>query len=159
MNHPDNLPSARPSNRLQFSLGSILTWTAILCLAVGVVMINRQLANLRQEVAVLSQDTESSRPLSVTEVADQFEKLATLGPIKTTVRDVRYSPEKDAFHIEFSWVDSNTSDKWSGSVELESNGYGKYFGQIRNGPFVEPLGLEKYPVVVESPSIFERGKR
>ena len=37
------------------------------------------------------------RPLAVEEVARQFEASTTLGPIKTKVRDVRYSPKEDAY--------------------------------------------------------------
>lgn len=77
------------------------------------------------------------------------------------MRDVRYSPEKDAFQVELSWVDAkNIGKEWRGSVELESDDYGRYYGQIRNGPFINPLGYQNgFTVVLESPSAFEQRNR
>lgn len=146
---PPDTPTP-PRRRFQFSIESILLWTAIACLAISNVMLSRKLERI-------TRDVQSSRPLSPNEVAEQFEKRTTLGPITTNVEDVRYSPEKDAFQIEFSWVDANTNEEWWSDVELQSDEFGRYYGRIRNGPFVKPLGYQDgFTIIVESPSSFER---
>ena len=107
---------------------------------------NRHVTQLKQEVA-------SQQPLDPKEVARQFEKSTTLGTITTTVKDVRYSPEADAYRVNFSWIDSASGKTWFSDVRLSSDGFGIYYGQIRNGPFIQPLGCkESYAVAVKTPS-------
>lgn len=93
--------------------------------------------------------------MSVEDVSRQFTKHTTLGPITVIVKDVRYSSQKDAYKIEFSWTDTTTGKTRHMDVQLANDTYGTYFGMIRNGPFIEPLGYEDgYPVAVQTPSPF-----
>lgn len=132
--------------RFQFSIGSMLLWTAIVCLAVVNVMTHRELAQPKRELDI-------QRPLSAEEVARQFQKRTTLGPISVAVKDVRYSPKEDSYKIDFSWTDARTKKTWSSDVTLRADGYGAYHGEIRNGPFIKPLGYsERFVVSVETPS-------
>ena len=80
------------------------------------------------------------RPLPVEEVARQFEQSTTVGPIKTTVGDVRYSPKEDAYKVQFSWDNAQTNQKWFTDVQLTSDGFGGYYGQITSSEFLQPLG-------------------
>lgn len=103
----------------------------------------RELAEIHQE----------RLPLSAEEVARQFEEGTTLGPISTTVKDVRYSPAEDAYKVDLSWTDATTGNSWSTDVILSTDGYGTYFGRIRNRPFIELLGHEDgFTVAVKTPS-------
>ena len=132
--------------RVQFSIGTLMLWTAIVCLAVSHGILALQMRGLKREL-------ESSRPLRAEEVARQFEQRTTLPPIRTTVRDVRYSSEKDSYKVDFSWHNAKNGRTWSSDVTLKSDGFGSYFGEIRNGSFVQPLGYKSpYSVVVKSPS-------
>lgn len=135
--------------RFQFSIGTLLLWIAIGALAANTVIMNRQITRLKQGLA-------SQQPLSPKEVARQFEQSTTLGTITTTVKDVRYSAEAEAYRVTFSWIDSASGKTWHSDVRLDHDGFGVYYGQIRNGPFIQPLGYkEAFPVAVTTPSSFE----
>jgi len=132
----------------RLSFGTILLWVAIVCITIAIIMMKRDLSQIKQNL-------NSQVPLSVQEVAQQFQKRTTLGPITVTVKDVRYSSEKDSYKIDFSWTDATTGKIWHTDVQLTNDTYGTYFGVIRNDPFFKPLGYEDgYPVAVESPSLF-----
>jgi hypothetical protein len=94
------------------------------------------------------------QPLSLDEVARQFENNTMPGTAKSTVKDVRYSPSEDAFLVRFSWPDPQTGDNWTTDVKLTNDGFGRYFGQIRNPEFLKQLRhtTDSYTVVVEAPS-------
>ena len=136
-----------PANQKpRFSLGTLLLWIAIFALTANTIVMNRELSRMKQEVA-------AQQPLPAQEVARQFEKSTTLGPITTSVRDVRYSEDDDAYRVKFSWTDSTTGKTWYSDVRLKHDGFGVYYGQIRNGPFIKPLGRsDSYSVSVETPS-------
>lgn len=110
---------------------------------------------MQQELSRIKRDPDSQVPMSVEDVSRQFTKHTTLGPITVIVKDVRYSSQKDAYKIEFSWTDTTTGKTRHMDVQLANDTYGTYFGMIRNGPFIEPLGYEDgYPVAVQTPSPF-----
>ena len=133
-------------SRLSYS--TMLLWILIVYLLITSI-------KLQRDISVMKQGNVIQTPLSVQEVARQFEKRTHLPPISTDVRDVRYSPENDAFKVEFSWTNRDTEKTWHTDVKLSSDGYGRYIGTIRNGPFIEPTGHEDgYSVVVESPCQF-----
>ena len=149
MSDPTNTSQTQVPRRFRFSLGTLLLWIAIGALTTNTIIMNRQVARLNHEVA-------SQQPLSPDDVARQFEIRTTLGPITTTVKDVRYSPEADAYRVNFSWVDSASGNTWHSDIQLAHDGFGVHYGQIRNGPFIQPLGYtESFPVAVETPSSFE----
>jgi len=143
LSRPTQAPSKR---RFRFSLGSMLLWAAIVCLATSNLVTSRQLSQLKREL-------DANQPLTATEVARQFQDNTTLGPISVTVKDVRYSPDTDSYKVDFSWTDATTNKTWSSDVELTSDGYGTYYGQIRNGPFIQALGhKESFTVAVKTTS-------
>jgi hypothetical protein len=143
--------------RIRFSLGSLLLLIAVIGLALALFVTNRQMSQIREQLAQTESELATLRPLPVEEVARQFESNATLGPIKTTVRDVRYSPKEDAYRVTFSWVDSQAKQEWSTDLELRSDGFGQYYGVIMNGPFIEPLGnTHGFTVLVKAPSALKK---
>ena len=142
--------STKPARRFRFSLSTALMFVAIMGLTFALIDSQRRLAQTEKEL-------ETHRPLSLKEVASQFEQGTTLGPISTTVRDVRYSPDENAYRISFSWTNRNTAQTWSTDVMLRSDGFGQYYGEIRNTDFIKPLGHpERYLVGVQTPSGFEQ---
>jgi hypothetical protein len=148
MNDENNTSQTPARRRFRFSIGTLLLWIAIGALTMNAIIMNRHVTQMKQELA-------SQQPLTPKEVARQFEKRTTLGTIATTVRDVRYSPEADAYRVDFSWVDSASGKTWHSDIQLNHDGFGVYYGQIRNGPFIQPLGYkESFAVAVETPSSF-----
>lgn len=144
----DQSSISQPARRrhFRFSLRSMLLWTALVCLALSNLRTSRELNQLKREL-------DSSRPLPAAEVARQFQSNTTLGPITVKVKDVRYSPETDSYKVDFSWADATSSKTWSSDVRLTSDGYGTYYGQIRNSPFIQPLGYKEFfTVAVKTPS-------
>ncbi len=139
-------PAKPSSRRFQFSLGAMLLWVAIVCLAISNAMTLREIFELKRELT-------AQRPLPAQEVARQFRENTTLGPISVSVGDVRYSSKADSYKVEYSWTDANTGKTWSSDIELMPDGYGAYYGVIRNGPFVTPLGVKNgFTVAVKTPS-------
>lgn len=139
--------------RFRFSIGAMLLWMVIAYLAANNVVTSRRVAIMKRELESQNRELSTHRPLAATEVARQFEKNATISPISVTVKDVRYSPDSDSYKVEFSWTDTSTNQSWSADVKLISDGYGSYYCQIRNGPFITPLGnKESFTVMVRSPS-------
>lgn len=110
---------------------------------------------MNYRISQMQRETASQYPLHPAEVARQFEELATVGPIKTTVKDVRFSAEADAYRVKFSWFDSTSGKTWHSGLRLNHDGFGVYIGQIHNAPFVRPLGTEVYTVAVRTPSLIE----
>lgn len=146
MSDTANVPQANVPRRFRFSIGTLLLWMAVVALTANTVITNRRVAQLKQEL-------ESQRPLPPREVARQFEENTTLGPIATSVKDVRYSSASDAYRVKYSWVDSTTGKSWQSDIDLKSDGFGTYYGQIRNDPFLQPLGQKEFFVVaVKTPS-------
>jgi hypothetical protein len=134
--------------RFRFSIGTLLLWIAIAALTANTIITNRKLARLNMELS-------SYQPLPPKEVARQFAKSTTHGPITTSVTDVRYSPDNDEYKVQFSWVDATNGKTWSSDTRLKHDGFGVYYGEIRNGPFIQPLGFkELFPVSVRTPSAF-----
>lgn len=143
-------PVTERTRRFQFSLASLLQWIAIGGLAAALFATQVELRSVKSELA-------TSRPLPAEEVASQFEQQTTLGPIRTKVKDVRYSQSKDSYKVEFSWNDATSKQDWWSDIELKADGYGAYYGQIRNDPFLTPLGhTNPYTVLVKSPSPLTR---
>lgn len=148
-----NVPEENEKHRLprvRFSIGSLLLWTAMIALAVNSLIMSRTVSQLKQELA-------PQLDLPPSEVARQFERATKVGPIATTVRDVRYSEASDAYRIDFSWTDSTSGKTWYSDVQLNHDGFGVYIGQIRNSPFLQPLGHKNpFSVAVEKPSSFTK---
>ena len=147
--------SRLPDNRrFSFSFGSIILGIAIVGLAITNVMTYRELSQIKQALQTHGPMSAEPRwPLSAQEVARQFEKSTTLGPVSTTVKEVRYSPEEDAYRVRYSWANETTGEVWSTDVELSPTGYGEYYGEIRSDQFLDPLGYdERFVVSVETPS-------
>lgn len=136
-----------PRRRLRFSLGSLLLLVTAISLAIA-------LALTHQKLTIADRQLKAVQPLSPEEVASQFESQTTLGSIKTTVRDVRYSPGENAYKVAFSWVESKTAQEWSTEVILTADGFGAYHGKIQSDQFVKPsgIGLDFFPVELKTPS-------
>ncbi|MCA9102750.1 MAG: hypothetical protein KDA63_16440 [Planctomycetales bacterium] len=159
--HPENAQCASagrsPTRWLQFKLGNLLLLVTIVGLVLALIATNLRLVHVQRELSHRDAELATLRPLPVEDVAAQFEKQTTLGTITTTVKDVRYSEEHDAYRVSFSWTDSTSVQTWFTDVTLESNGYGQYLGVIGNGPFVQSLGNTKgLTVLIESPSTFQK---
>jgi hypothetical protein len=136
------------SRRMQFSLGNLLSLTAVVGLSISLALVYSKLARTERALGALS-------PLSAEEVARQFERNTSIagGRISTKVNDVRYSPAENAYKVTFTWTDSQLGESWSSDVKLKSDGFGTYFGKISNSEFVRPLkNSDGYLVVVGSPS-------
>jgi hypothetical protein len=143
MAQPANLP-------FRFRLSTMLLLVAIVALSISLVMTQRRLSQLESEAA-------SQRPLSVEEVARQFEKNASVGPVTVKVTDARYSPKVDSYRVNFSWTDPKTKVNWESQVNLAQDGFGKYFGTISSDQFIQAVGYQGgFTVVVETPSAFKR---
>ena len=135
-----------PKTPSRSNYSTMLLWILIVYLLITSV-------KLQRDISAMKQGNVIQAPLCVQEVARQFKERTHLPPISTDVKDVRYSPRDDAFKVEFSWTNRDTEETWHTDVKLSSDGYGRYIGTIRNGPFIEPTGHENgYSVVVESPS-------
>jgi hypothetical protein len=146
MNLLDPAPSQPAERKFQFSLGTLLLLVAIICLGITNAMTYREMTQLRGNLITKS-------PLPVQEVARQFKESTTLGPIKVSVKDVRYSAKDDSYKVDFSWIDATTGNTWHTDLTLTADGYGAYYGTIRNEPFIAPLGYKDgFAVAVKSPS-------
>ncbi len=141
----------------QFSLASLLLVMTLVCLATALVLSHRKIAQLERDIAQTKGELAALQPLSANEVARQFKNRTTLGPVATTVKDVRYSPTDDTYKVKFSWVDPTTKQIWSTDAILTGDGYGAYSGKIRSGPFITALGVkDTFFVYVEAPSSFKQ---
>ena len=119
----------------------------------ALVLVNRRLGHLERKLSDAERKLSTLQPLSAEEVARQFEDAATLGPISTSVKDVRYSPTEDAYKVDFAWNNKKSGDRWRTQVKLTADGYGKYYGRIRNDSFYGPLGYKDgFTIAVETPS-------
>ena len=133
---------------ITFSLRTMILLVTIACLATALMVTGLRLWNSEREL-------RATRPLSSRQVARQFEKMTTLGPMKTKVKDVRYSHEKDSYHVEFTFTNTNDGRTWHTSVYLNGDTYGGYGGTIGSSLFYEPLGYKDgYHISVRSPSSF-----
>ncbi len=139
-----------PSKRrlFQFSLGSMLLLTTVAGLSIALVLMYLRMTGAERQL-------ESLQPISPEEVARQFENATTTARITTKVDDVRYSRTEDAYKVIFEWTDKKTNTTWSTDVVLKADGFGAYFGVIRNVEFVQPFGVTEYGVVVTTPSPLE----
>jgi hypothetical protein len=140
--------------RIRYSIATLLLLMATIGLAISLGLTYRKLARTEREL-------DAMRPLPEQEVARQFEKNTTLGPVRTTVKDVRYAPKEDAYKISFSYVISGgptaSPTEWTSSVTLSSYGLGAYRGVIQATEFNYALrGLGGSPnffsISVETPS-------
>jgi hypothetical protein len=143
----ENSTPINPIRRFRFSLGSLLLLMAVVCLAISLAIVYSQLVRTEREL-------EGLRPMSVEEVARQFENSTKFGNFATKVNDVRYSPTEDAFAVEFSWTDPATGTMWSTDTKLKPDGFGRYYGKIHSGEFLKAVGStsEYYMIGVETPS-------
>jgi hypothetical protein len=157
----DNDSSPAPAKReLRFSLGQLLLIVTIACLVLAIVLMSFQMRLLGSRLESTQQELSALQPLSVDEVARQFQAATTLGPVTTKVSDVRYSPKEDAYRVRFSWTDAKTAQTWSTDVELKNDGFGTYVGAIRNSEFIQPLGYtDQFFVAVETPSKFSEQRK
>lgn len=145
----------RSTRRFQFSIGAVLLWVVIVGLVASNVMVVRELASLKEELAKHQQELASYRPLPPEDVARQFEKKTTFGPLATTATDVRYSVDRDSYKVSFSWT-GGTAIRRGSTVELIGDDYGEYYGKIRLSDFLDAQGGgEFFPVVVKSASPLE----
>ena len=136
----------KPSPWLQFRLSTLLLLVAIFGLTVALIISQILISRLEAEAA-------TGRPISVEEVARQFEKQTGSGPVGVKVTGIRYSSKDDAYRVEFSWIDPMTKQNWQSEVQLKADGYGKFFGMIGSDQFMQSLGYTgHFPVVVETPS-------
>ena len=105
--------------RIRYSIATLLLLMAAIGLAIALTLTYRKLARTEREL-------DAMRPLPEQEVARQFEKKTTLGPVRTTVTDVRYAPKEDAYKVSFSYVISGgptaSPTEWTSSVTLPSYG-------------------------------------
>ena len=75
--------------RFQISLGTLLLWLAITGLVVNNVVLSRRVANIDRARDAQKRELDALRPMPPGEVARQFEKHTTRGPITVSVRDVQ----------------------------------------------------------------------
>ncbi len=136
---------SQSGHRLRISLTSVFCLLLIAVLVITNLVTGWRLLRIQRELSAY-------RPLPPKEVARQFEENTTLGRISTKVVDVRYSADKDAYRVAFSWRDTKAAETWYSEVDLASNGYGLYGGVIRSDAFVQPLERESYSVAVQTPS-------
>lgn len=144
----DTLPPTQPGfGRIRFSLGNLLLLVTVVALAISLVMTYRKLDRMERAF-------DAMQPMSPQQVARQFERQTTLGKVRTTVNDVRYSQKEDAYKVSFSWLDSN-GQHWSSEVLLNPDGFGKYSGEILSSEFVTSVGSgrnNRFAVGVQTPS-------
>jgi hypothetical protein len=125
-------------------------------LLVAIIGLGIALFITRQDLAEAKRQLSVSQPLSLSEVARQFQKNASTSTVAVTVNDVRYSDVEKAYKVEFLWVDPTTKQKWSSETKLQSDGFGRYLGQVRSSEFLTALGSSGFiTVFVETPSAFK----
>ena len=142
-------PSRRP---LQFLIGSLLMWTAVIGLVLINLMMYREVRQLARQVAEQSRVDSQRWPISAEEVAQQFQRGAALGPLSARVDDVRYSEAEDSYRISFVWTNKKTGQVWSTTAKLEGNGFGEYYGMIQSDALVKSLGSDRFAASVKTPS-------
>ena len=148
----DSTKSSTPAP-CPLSQGNTLIWLVVVGLAVSNFMLHQRLAGIERQINARLPGQGGVAPLSPAEVARQFEERTTVNPITVSVKDVRYSPNDDSYKVDFSWTNAKTNETWLSDIKLKADGYGSYFGQIHNGPFLEPLGQkDAYTVLVKTPS-------
>ena len=144
--------SSRP-RLFRFSLGNLLLLVLVVCLATALLVTHRRLVQLERSFTETQRELRALQPLSAEDVAIQFEKSTTGGPIATTVEDVRYSPTEDAYKVSFSWLNATTGQSTYTSVKLKGDGFGAYKGVIHSAKFATPLGhKDSVPVFVRTAS-------
>ena len=135
--------------RFRFSITTMLLLVAIIGLGIALIITSEKLVETQRQLSAY-------QPLSLAEVARQFQQNASTGSVAVIVDDVRYSDAKKAYKIEFSWIDAATGNRWSTETNLLSDGFGKYQGAIYSDEFVKAVGLSGPPfIVVQSPSAFK----
>jgi cell division protein FtsL len=151
----DESPAGPAKRQLRFSLGQLLLIVTVACLVLAVVLLSIQMRLLSGRLEATQRELSALQPLPVQDVAEQFEEQTTLGPIATQVKDVRYSPQEDAYLVEFSWTVKG-GQPISTDVKLEGDGFGAYIGRIPNEEFIKPLGnKDPYTVYIRAPSLLE----
>jgi hypothetical protein len=134
--------------RFRFSILTMLLVMAIIGLGIALFMTRRELAEAQRQLS-------THQPLSLAEVARQFQSQLSTPSVAVTVDDVRYSEGEKAYKVEFSWIDPASKQRWSTETKLRSDGYGKYQGTIESDEFRKALGtVGSFVVSVESPSAF-----
>ena len=83
------------------SLGTLLLVVTIVCLATALMLEHRRLTQIERQLAETKRELSTLQPLSAEEVARQFENATTLGPISTTVKDVRTAVRR-CWHLAWS---------------------------------------------------------
>lgn len=129
---------------LRFSLSTLLLLVVIFGLGIALVQARLQIRDLRREMG-------AHEPVSVEEVARQFEQRLSTPPLTVSADDVRYSPKGDSYRVTFSWVNSATpTQRTSSEATLKGDGYGRYLGEVM--AWSAPGSAIGTPVVVETPS-------
>ena len=147
--------SAPAKRELRFSLGQLLSIVTITCLVLAIVLMSLQMRMLSGRLETTQRELSALQPLPVQEVAEQFEQQTTLNPIATQVKDVRYSPQEDAYLVGFSWTVKGGQPMYT-DVKLKGDGFGGYFGRIPNDEFIKPLGNpDPYVIYIRAPSLLE----
>ena len=135
--------------RFRFSILTMLLMIAIIGLGIALVMTRRELAEAQRQLSTY-------QPLSLAEVARQFQSQLSTPSVAVTVDDVRYSDAEKAFKVEFSWIDPTSNQIVSTETKLRSDGFGKYQGTIESSEFKKTFGIPGSIIVaVETPSAFK----
>jgi hypothetical protein len=129
--------------RLRFRLSTLLLLIAVLGLAIGLCIAWREILALRQQAAI-------PRPLTPRDVLQQFEREAVDGKQRTWVLDCRYSTKEDVYTIDFFWNAPVGHQRTAATVELRSDGNGKYSGTIQSAEFARDFGFNR--VVIDTPT-------
>ena len=151
----DGAPSPAPL-KIRFSIGTLLLWIVIGVLAINSIVMNRNLVRVEREITQSKRKSESQLPLTPDEVSRQFEENTARRSVATKVKDVRYSPEADAYRVSFSYFDSADGTNLPLTITLNHDGFGVYSGTIKGGPLIESLEqyseFHSFVVSVETPS-------
>lgn len=138
-----------PRPKLRFAISSLLLGTTIVALTIALIW-------TQLEVQRLKKDVQANRKLTVDEVAASIENRASIHPFPVKVRDVRYSPEKDAYRVRFEFTDVADKERYVTDVTLVGDGFGAYTGRIQNDRFLAPLNRTELWVGAETPSPLKR---
>ena len=134
--------------QFRFSILTMLLMVAIIGLGIALVMTRRELTEAQRQLATY-------QPLSLAEVARQFQTNLSKTSVPVTAEDVRYSEAEKAYKVEFSWIEPTSKQSWTTETKLGSDGFGKYQGTIESDEFRKALGtVGSLFISVEAPSAF-----
>jgi hypothetical protein len=130
----------------RFRLSTLLLLIVVIGLSIALIIAQRRITKLEAAAA-------TTRPLSVREVAQQFEKYCAIGALTVQVTDCRYSTKQNVYDVEFSWANPNTKQRHHASVSLWPYREGKYSGTIQSDEFVEAFSFNRVTVEGVLPAI------